>query len=180
MSTLYAIKALHVIFIVTWFSGLFYGVRLFVYLAEAKEKTENERDVLVPQYQLMLKRLWYGIAWPSMILATTFGTWMVIDNPGIATVGYMQVKFAFVGGLIIYHFICQSFFSKLQSGADSRTGNFYRVWNEFATLFLVAIIFIIMMRDSLNWIYGLLGFVAFAIILMIAIKMYKKIRENKQ
>ncbi|MEO9532470.1 MAG: CopD family protein [Crocinitomicaceae bacterium] len=178
MSPLYAIKALHVIFIVTWFAGLFYGVRLFVYLAEAKEKPQNEREILVPQYQLMLKRLWYGIAWPSMILATTFGAWMVVDNPGILQVGYMQVKFAFVGGLIIYHLVCHSFFSKLIAGSDSRSGNFYRIWNEFATLFLVAIIFIIMMRDALNWIYGLLGFLAFAIALMLAIKIYKRIREK--
>ena len=179
MSPLYAIKALHVIFIVTWFAGLFYGVRLFVYLAEAKEKPQNEREVLVPQYQLMLKRLCYGISWLSMILATAFGTWMVVDNPGILQVGYMQVKFAFVGGLIIYHLVCHAFFSKLIAGTDSRSGNFYRIWNEFATLFLVAIIFIIMMRDSLNWIYGLLGFLAFAIALMIAIKIYKRIREKK-
>ena len=178
MSPLYAIKALHVIFIVTWFAGLFYGVRLFVYLAEAKEKPQIEREILVPQYQLMLKRLWYGIAWPSMILATTFGAWMVVDNPGILQVGYMQVKFAFVGGLIIYHVVCHSFFSKLIAGSDSRSGNFYRIWNEFATLFLVAIIFIIMMRDALNWIYGLLGFLAFAIALMLAIKIYKRIREK--
>jgi putative membrane protein len=179
MSTLTEIKALHVIFIVTWFAGLFYGVRLFVYLAEAKEKAQNERDILVPQYQLMVKRLWFGIAWPSMVLATTFGVWMLIDNPGMLQVGYMQVKFSFVGGLIIYHLICHYFYKKLQSWTDNRSGNFYRVWNEFATLFLVAIIFIIMMRDAIDWIYGLLGFVAFALALMVAIKLYKRIREKK-
>lgn len=180
MSTLYAIKALHVIFIVTWFAGLFYGVRLFVYLAEAKEKPQNEREILVPQYQLMLKRLWLGIAWPSMILATTFGVWMLVDTPAMLQVGYMQVKFSFVAGLIIYHLICNFYYAKLLKGLDKKSGNFYRIWNEFATLFLVAIIFIIMMRDAINWIYGLLGFLAFAIVLMIAIKTYKKIRENKR
>jgi putative membrane protein len=94
-------------------------------------------------------------------------------------VGYMQVKFSFVGGLIIYHLICHYFYKKLQSWTDNRSGNFYRVWNEFATLFLVAIIFIIMMRDAIDWIYGLLGFVAFALALMVAIKLYKRIREKK-
>jgi putative membrane protein len=179
MSTLLVIKALHVIFIVTWFAGLFYIVRLFVYQAEAKKKPQNEQDVLIPQFKLMAKRLWYGITWPSMILATAFGVVMVIDTPGMLQVGYMQVKFCFVGGLIIYHILCHVYFQKLQAGTDTRTGNFYRIWNEFATLFLVAIIFIIMMRDAIDWIYGLLGFVAFAVVLMITIKVYKKIREKK-
>jgi len=90
MSTLYEIKALHIIFVVTWFAGLFYVVRLFVYQAEAKDKPDNERAVLEPQYKLMAKRLWYGITWPSMILAITFGTWMLVDQPGMLQKGYMQ------------------------------------------------------------------------------------------
>ena len=124
MSTLLVIKALHVIFIVTWFAGLFYIVRLFVYQAEAKQRSENERSVLEPQFKLMTKRLWFGITWPSMILATTFGVWMVVDQPAMLKVGYMQVKFGFVGGLIIYHLVCHTFFKNLQNGTDTHTGNF--------------------------------------------------------
>lgn len=179
MSTLYAIKALHLIFVVTWFAGLFYIVRLFVYQAEAKDRPENERSVLEPQYKLMAKRLWYGITWPSMILATTFGTWMLVDQPAMLKVDYMQIKLGFVGGLIVYHHICHSFFKKLQKGNDTKTGNFYRIWNEVATLFLVAIIFLIIMRSSINWIWGTVGFVAFGVALMVAIKIYKRIREKK-
>lgn len=180
MSTLLAIKALHVIFVVTWFAGLFYIVRLFVYQAEAKDMSENERSVLVPQFKIMAKRLWYGITWPSMILATTFGTWMIIDTPAMLKVDYMQIKFGFVGGLIIYHLICHSFYKKLQNDRDTNSGNFYRIWNELATLFLVAIMFIIIMKSALNWVYGTVGFVLFAIILMLAIKLYKRIRETKK
>lgn len=179
MSPLFAIKALHVIFVVTWFAGLFYIVRLFVYQAEAKNRPESEQAVLIPQFKLMAKRLWYGIAWPSMILATTFGVWMLIVTPGMIHVDYMQIKFGFVGGLIIYHLLCHSFFKKLQADTDTRTGNFYRIWNELATLFLVAIMFIIIMKSALNWIYATLGFVLFAILLMLAIKVYKRIREGK-
>lgn len=180
MSTLLAIKALHVIFVVTWFAGLFYIVRLFVYQAEAKDMSENERSVLVPQFKIMAKRLWYGITWPSMILATTFGIWMIIDTPAMLKVDYMQIKFGFVGGLIIYHLICHSFYKKLQNDRDTNSGNFYRIWNELATLFLVAIMFIIIMKSALNWVYGTVGFVLFAIILMLAIKLYKRIRETKK
>jgi len=180
MSTLLAIKALHVIFVVTWFAGLFYIVRLFVYQAEAKNKAEKEREVLVPQFKIMAKRLWYGITWPSMILATSFGLWMLIDTPAMLKVGYMQIKFGFVGGLIIYHLICHSFFKKLQNDTDTNSGTFYRIWNELATLFLVAIMFIIIMKSAINWVYGTIGFVLFAILLMLAIKVYKRIRNAKK
>lgn len=179
MSTLYAIKALHVIFVITWFAGLFYIVRLFVYQAEAKEKPQNEREVLTPQFKIMAKRLWYGITWPSMILATTFGVWMLVDTPAMIYVDYMQIKFGFVGGLIIYHLMCHVYFKKLQDDTNTKTGNFYRIWNELATLFLVAIIFIIIMKSAMNWIYATLGFVLFAILLMLAIKVYKRLRSTK-
>ena len=166
MSPLTAIKALHVIFVITWFSGLFYIVRLFVYQAEAKDKPENERNVLEAQYKLMAKRLWYGITWPSMILAITFGTWMLIDLPVMLKLGYMQIKLGFVAGLIIYHHLCHSFFKKLQKGTDTRTGNFYRIWNEVATLFLVAIVFLIIMKNEVDWVYGTIGFILFGLLLM--------------
>lgn len=178
MSTLLAIKALHIIFVVTWFAGLFYIVRLFVYQAEAKNKPEIEKSVLEPQFRLMAKRLWYGITWPSMLLTITFGTWMVIDQPAILQMDYFQIKLGFVIGLIIYHFICHQFFNKLQKGTDSKKGSFYRFWNELATLFLVAIIFLITMKSTINWIWGTVGFIAFGITLMIAIKIYKKLRSK--
>jgi len=179
MTTLFAVKALHIIFVVTWFAGLFYIVRLFVYQAEAKQRPENERAILEPQYRIMAKRLWYGITWPSMILAITFGCWMLVDQPVMLKMGYMQIKLGFVAGLIVYHHLCHAYFKKLQKGTDTRSGNFYRIWNELATLFLVAIVFLITMRSTINWLYGTLAFILFGIILMIAIRVYKKSREGK-
>src|SRR6476661_6146732 len=74
MTTAYwYIKALHIIFVVTWFSGLFYIVRLFIYTTEANEKPEPERTILIKQFQIMMKRLWYGITWPSAVLTLLFG-----------------------------------------------------------------------------------------------------------
>lgn len=178
MSQLFEIKALHIIFVVTWFAGLFYIVRLFVYLAEAKERPQNEQDILIPQYQLMAKRLWYGITWPSMILALLFGTWMIIDYPTFLKLPWMHVKLSFVVGLMIYHFICHAFFLKLQKGTDHRKGNFYRMWNELATLFLVAIVFIVILKGRGSWWLGTLYFILFGIALMIAIKIYKRVREK--
>jgi protoporphyrinogen IX oxidase len=172
------IKALHIIFIVTWFAGLFYIVRLFVYQTEAQEKPADEKKILVPQYRLMSKRLWYGISWPSFILTLVFGPWLLFLNPALLDLQYMQIKLLLVGGLIIYFFICHIMFNKLQKGEGTLSASFFRMWNEVATLFLVAIVFIIVLRDNMNWIYATLAFLGLGILLIIAIKLYKKMREN--
>src|ERR1700744_656797 len=94
------VKALHIIFIVTWFSGLFYIVRLFVYNAEAEQRPEVERKLLHAQFNKMMKGLWYGITWPSAILTLVFGcwTWYLF---GI-TPDWLMVKLCFVVGLYLY------------------------------------------------------------------------------
>ena len=172
------ILSLHIIFIVTWFSGLFYIVRLFVYQVEAREKTEVERSILEPQYKIMAKRLWYGITWPSFILTLTFGPWLLYLQPGLLYMPYMHIKLAFVFGLVIYQLICHSMFLKLQKSQGNYKSNFFRIWNEVATLFLVAIVFLIIMKNEMDWVYGTVGFVLFGIILMLAIKVYKKLRKK--
>ena len=171
------ILSLHIIFIVTWFAGLFYIVRLFVYQQEAKLKSPEEQKILIPQYQLMSKRLWYGITWPSFVLTAILGPSLLFINSGLLYLPFMHIKLTLVLGLFIYHFICHSFFLKLQKDETTKSGNFFRIWNEVATLFLVAIVFIIVMKNEVNWIYGTLGFIAFGIILMLAIKIYKSMRS---
>lgn len=177
--TYFTILSLHIIFIVTWFAGLFYIVRLFVYQVEAREKSELERSILEPQFRLMAKRLWYGITWPSFVLTLILGPWLLYLNQGLLYMRFMHIKLAFVIGLITYHLICHAFFKKLQAGTDQFTSGFFRIWNEVATLFLVAIVFLIVMKNNVNWIYGTLGFILFGLALMIAIKVYKKIRQKK-
>ncbi len=75
------IKSLHIIFVTTWFTGLFYIIRLFIYFKEAEDEPSSVKDILQKQYQLMIKRLWYIITWPSAVLATTFAIWLLILNP---------------------------------------------------------------------------------------------------
>src|SRR5665811_1579326 len=100
------IKALHIIFIVTWFSGLFYIVRLFIYHAEAAERPEPDRTILMLQFRIMIRRLWAGITWPSAILTLIFGPWMAILMGSIPT--WLWIKLAFVLGLYGYHFTLQA------------------------------------------------------------------------
>jgi len=172
------IKSLHIIFMVSWFAGLFYIVRLFIYHVEARKKESEEKLILQNQYKIMQKRLWYIIAWPAMVLTVIFGTWMLILKPELLDFGYMHVKLSFAFLLLIYHLICHKVFSNLQKGIGSYTSGKLRIWNEVATLFLVAIVFIIELKDSINWIYGVVGFFSVAILLMLGIKMYKSYRSK--
>jgi putative membrane protein len=159
---------------VSWFAGLFYIVRLFIYYVESDKKESEEKKILQNQYKIMQKRLWYIIAWPAMVLTAIFGIWMLILKPELLDFVYMHIKLSFAGLLLIYHFICHKVFSDLQKGMGSYTSGKLRIWNEVATLFLVAIVFIIELKDSINWIYGVVGFFSVAILLMLGIKLYKK------
>jgi putative membrane protein len=172
------IKALHIIFVVTWFAGLFYIVRLFIYHREAEEEEEPKKSILQEQFKLMEKRLWYGITWPSAILTLVFATWMLIDNPAYLKLGYMHVKLGFVFLLYLYHLSCGYIFRQQQKGIFNYTSTQLRVWNEVATLFLVSIVFIIILRSTINWLYGLLGLIIFTVVLMLAIRIYKKLRTR--
>ena len=171
---------MHIIFVVTWFAGLFYIVRLFVYYAETDGMAETEKKILQNQYGIMQKRLWYGITWPSMILTLIFGPWMLIEIPGYLEQPWMQLKLSLIVGLVIYQFICHKIFKEQQQGIIKMNSFKLRLWNEVATIFLVAIVFIVVCKDTLSWVYGLLGLVVFAILLMLAIKAYKKRREKSE
>lgn len=173
------IKALHIIFIVTWFAGLFYIVRLFVYQTEALAKDEPERSILTKQLNLMSNRLWYIITWPSAIITLILGTWMMYDFPGMLKLPFMHIKLTFVFLLYVYQFFCHGIYRQLQLGIAKYTSTQLRIINEVATLILIAVVFIIVLKNELDWIKGTLGFILVTVALMIAIKMYKKLRESK-
>ena len=173
------IKALHIIFVVSWFAGLFYIVRLFIYHTEAQDKEENAKRILSSQFEIMESRLWWIITTPAMILTFIFGTWMVVLNHEYyISAPWMQLKFAFIGVLLIYHFICQKILFDLRKGVYKWKSNGLRLWNELATLCLVAIVFLVVLKDGLNWIKGTVGFFAVAIGLMVLIKLYKRFRSR--
>jgi putative membrane protein len=171
------IKALHIIFIVTWFAGLFYIVRIFIYLTEAFQRPEEERKVLVPEYKRNMKRLWLGITWPSAILTLIFGTWTLILVPQYLQFGFMHIKLVLVLLLYVYHFYCHSLYHNLLNSKIKLTSQQLRFFNEVATIFLVAIIFIIVLKNALSMLWGLLGLLIFTMLLIVAIKIYKRYRD---
>lgn len=173
------IKALHLIFVITWFAGLFYIVRLFVYHAEAKQKPQPEQGILIKQYQLMQYRLWYIITWPSAVIASLFAFYLLYLNPDWLSQPWMHVKLTFVFLLYIYHGKCHQIFKQLQNNEVKHGSNFFRIFNEGATLILFAVVFLVILKNAINWIYGVIGIFVFSIIIMLGFKLYKRIREKK-
>lgn len=173
------IKSLHLIFVITWFAGLFYIVRLFVYQIEANEKPSPEREILLQQYKIMTYRLWFIIAWPSAVLATLFAVWLLILMPSWLQMPWMHVKLGFVLALFLYHFKCHQIYSQLQNDQFKYTSNFMRLWNEGATIILFAVVFLVILKNEFNWIYGVIGIILFSILIMLGFKFYKRIREKK-
>jgi protoporphyrinogen IX oxidase len=171
-------KALHLIFMVSWFAGLFYIVRLFVYHTESFEREEHEGLILRNQFKIMERKLWYIITWPAGILTLVFGILMLVDNPAFLKMPWMHVKLAFVLGLVIYHVYCHKLFLLYKRDAAKLSSTKLRVLNEVATLILVAVVFIVVMKSTLNWLYATLGFFGVAIALMIAIQWYKRMRNK--
>jgi protoporphyrinogen IX oxidase len=170
------VKALHIIFIITWFSGLFYIVRLFIYNREAADKPEPEKSILQKQFAIMIRRLWMGITWPSAILTLIFGIWMLYLYGSIPT--WLMLKLFFVAGLYLYHFSLQHIYSSQVKGIFKYSSQQLRIWNELATIFLLSIIMLVVVKESMSLVWGITGLVAFIIILMSAIKIYKLMREK--
>lgn len=170
------IKALHIIFVVTWFAGLFYIVRLFIYSAEANLKSEPERSILFKQLALMQNRLWYIITWPSAILTIIFGGWLWYLYGSLPT--WLLVKLCFVAGLFLYHLSLHVILRQQEKGIFKYSSQQLRGWNEVATLFLVIIVMLAVVKQMLSVAWAIGGMVAFAIVLMIAIKLYKKFGKD--
>ena len=177
MAYLY-IKSLHIIFITTWFAGLFYIIRLFIYYKETEEKPEEIKQVLKNQYQLMIKRLWYMITWPSAILATLFAVWMLILQPSWLQTNWMLIKLGFVALLYAYHWSCQIMYNQTRKGYLKYSSFNLRIWNEVATVILFACVFLVVLKDALGWVFGVLGIVGVSVLLMLGIKLYKTIRSK--
>ena len=169
------IKALHIIFVVTWFSGMFYIVRLFIYNTEAGSKPVPANEILRDQFKVMIRRLWWGITWPSAILTLIFGGWMwyLLGN----TPPWLLVKLHFVAGLFLYHLSLHYLYRQQENGVFKYSSQKLRIWNEVATIFLVAIVMLAVVKESMSWVRGVLGLILLGLVLMIAIRIYRKTRK---
>jgi len=148
-------------------------------MLKQKKKEEPAKEILQTQYKLMSKRLWYIITWPSAILASVFAFWMLYKNPYYLQMSWMHIKLTFVFALYFYHFSCQKIFNQLQKNILKYSALQLRIWNEVATIFLFAIVFLVTLQNAINWVWGVVGIILFGVLMMFAIKLYKKVREKK-
>jgi putative membrane protein len=172
------IKALHLIFVVTWFAGLFYIPRLFIYHIEASEKSSPDKEILTSQLKLMTKRLWKIITWPSFILCTLFAIWLLVLRSILLEEPWMLIKLGFTVLLILYHLKNHQMYKQLQRDEINYTSKFMRIWNEGATLILFAVMFLVILKSTFNWIFGVVGIIVLGILLMLGIRLYKRIQEK--
>ena len=172
------IKSLHLIFIVTWFAGLFYIPRLFIYHIEASQKPSPDKEILTTQLKLMTKRLWNIITWPSAIISTVFAIWLLVIQPVWLQQPWMLVKLVFVVLLFLYHIKSHQIFKQLQRDEVNYTSRFMRIWNEGATLILFAVVFLVILKSAFNWIFGVIGIIVLGILLMLGIRLYRRIQQK--
>jgi putative membrane protein len=125
----------------------------------------------------MIRRLWMGITWPSAVLTLIFGPWMWILMGSLPT--WLFIKLCFVAGLYLYHFSLHSIYRQQMKGLFRYSSQQLRIWNEVATIFLVAIVMLVVVKQNMSWVWGLLGLFLFVIVLMSAIRIYKIIRTRK-
>jgi protoporphyrinogen IX oxidase len=168
------LKALHIIFVVTWFAGLFYVVRLFIYHREALDLPEPNKTILTDQYKIMAKRLWYGITWPSCVLTIVFGSSLLPMFLPLKGQPWLHAKLFLVLLLFLYHLRCGSIYKQLNENKITFSSKGLRVWNEVATLFLVSIVFLVVLKSMIGLGHALLGLFTLAAVLLIAIKIYRK------
>ncbi len=133
------VKSLHLIFMVTWFAGLFYLPRLFVYHAQASDRISIER------FKVMERKLFWGIATPGGVLTLVFGLWLwLVWFP--AAGGWLHAKLALVGMLVVYHLWCGKLMLDLRNERNARSHVWLRWFNEFPLLILVAVILLVVFK----------------------------------
>jgi putative membrane protein len=151
--------------------------RLFIYYAEAMEKEEPNRSILTEQFKIMQRRLWFGITLPSSIMAPTFALyllmpWKILEND------WLVLKLIFVIGLYLYQYYLHCIFKEQRKNISKHSSMKLRAINEIATIFLVAIVFLVVMKNTVSYIYGLIGLLFFILVLVLGIIGYRKLRSQ--
>jgi len=136
------LKALHLIFMVTWFAGLFYLPRLFVYHAMSEDQIGRER------FKVMERKLYFGIMTPGMILTFVFGVWMLFDYAWTlySTSAWLHIKFLLLALMVVYHVYCGKWLLDFKNERNRHTHVFFRWINEIPVLFLFAIILLAVLK----------------------------------
>ncbi len=142
-------KSFHIVAFVSWFAGLFYLPRLFVYHTEANEQPEAAREILKKQYSIMEKRLMKIIMTPAMVVTLLMAAGMLYYSPELLKQTWLHVKMGLVLIMIGYHFYCQRIIKKLEAGETPLSAQQFRWFNEFPTFFLVVIVLLAIFKNDI-------------------------------
>ena len=134
------IKAFHIMAIVTWFAGLFYLPRLFVYHAMSEDQISRDR------FKIMERKLYRGIMTPSMLVTVGLGIWMLMLAPGWLAQGWLHAKLTLVALLIGYHFLCGAQLKRFATDSNTRSHVFYRWFNEAPVIVLVGAVLLAVLK----------------------------------
>lgn len=171
-------KAIHIIIVTSWFAGLFYLPRLLVYHREAADKPADEAKILVPALVKYQNLLYKAIMMPAMILTLLSGFYMLYQNESFWREPWMHLKLLFVLIIVGYHFFCKWLMNKMAQGNYPLSSIQLRLWNEVATILLVAVVFLVVLKNTLDWAKALVGLLVFSITILLAVRVVKKIRAR--
>lgn len=150
-----------------------------MYHTEANEKPSPEREILIAQFTKMEKLLFNAIMTPACWLALLCGTAMLYITPAWLDQDWMKLKLIFVLGLLAYHSVTRKILLELRAGKFRFSSFQLRLFNEIATIFLFSIVFLVVLKNTVDWLWGVLGLIAFAIVIMTAVRIAKRMREKK-
>ncbi|MGE4514868.1 MAG: CopD family protein [Chryseobacterium sp.] len=177
------IKALHIIFMVSYFAGIFYLVRIFVYYKDTDEFSEDKKKILREQYTFMARRLWNIITVPAGVIMTFCGLTLIFLNTGLMKMPWFHLKLTFLVALAIYHFWCWKKVLKLKelNGNTLETANIkLRQANEIATFILFLVVFTVILKSQVieYWWQLISGFFVLVFLIMMTVKLVNKKKKK--
>lgn len=179
------IKALHIIFMVSYFAGIFYLVRIFVYYKDTDAFSDEKKTILREQYTFMARRLWNIITVPAGVIMAVCGLVMIFLNSGLMKMPWFHLKLTFLIGLAIYHYWCWKKVKKLVelNGNTLETANLkLRQANEIATFILFLVVFTVILKYQVieYWWQLILGFFVLVFLIMMTVKLVNKKGKGKK
>ena len=149
MALLY-LKAFHVVGFVAWFAGLFYWLRIFVYLAESLDREAPAREILFEQFTRMERRVYAIIVVPGLVLTWACGVGMLIVNPAYLGEGWLQLKLGLLVGLAGFQAYAKTYIRRAEAAPAGLRSERLRLLNEVPTVFLLAVVLLAVLRNSLD------------------------------
>ena len=173
-------KAIHVIFVVSYFAGLFYVVRLMIYHTDTQTMEEPKKSILAEQYKFMKSRLWNVITVPAFCIMVIMGINMLVKNPSLINVGWMQFKLGVIVLLFAYHFWCWKTIKEQKKDIHKYTSVRLRMMNEIATIILFAVVFAVIQKGGFvqHWPWAIISFLLVGVIIMVIVKIINRNNKN--